>query len=264
VIVPISTGSLFERTLDEGLFVSFQPIVELRGGERMLFAMEASSRGPDGTIFEDAAAWLEEVRCRRREIVADRAGVSAIAGAATHIAEGTPLSIQVHAATLECDAGFPQFAAEVCDAHGIAVSRLIVGISDHRGLRDAGPMFAAAERLRGLGARIAVDDAGAGGSRLFVELRPDFYKVHPTVVRDCGSSPRSRAILESLAQLAARFGGRVIAQNVESASELETIVAVGIGLLHGASAPPLLRTDPLFFGEAAGVVPDFTDEKVRS
>lgn len=264
VIASIVYGTLLERTLAAGPAVLFQPILELHGEERSLFAMEALARGPAGTKLEDAAEWLAEVRRARKELEADRAGFSAAVAAARRIPEAVALSIRVHAATLERDARFPQFVADLCDGHGIAPSRLIVGISNQRRFRDAGAFFTAVDRLRLLGASIALDEVGAGQGRqrLLVELRPDFYKIERTLIQECVHLPQSRAMVDSLALLASKYGGRVVAQGVETALQLETVAAAGIDLVQGAFLSPAARPAPLFaVGEAAGVVPQFPDGK---
>jgi EAL domain-containing protein (putative c-di-GMP-specific phosphodiesterase class I) len=236
----------------------FQPIVELHDREWTPMAMRALARAPE------AASWVAEARRCHREIDADRAWFCAAATAAAGLEAGMALSIQVHATTLERDELFPRFMAEVCAASGIAPSRWIVGISHDRRFRDAGPLLAAVERLRRLGARIALEESGAGGTRThrFVELRPDFYEIPPSLVRDCTCSMRTRAILDSLAQLAAGSGARVIARGVASASEVETLAASGIELLHGPYFCPAVPPPP-FLAEGGGVVPDLPIETIR-
>jgi EAL domain-containing protein (putative c-di-GMP-specific phosphodiesterase class I) len=254
---PISHGTLLERTLSAGPTIEFHPILELRGDARQLFAMDAIAHGPDGTLLENAGAWIAEVQRCHREIDADRASLTAIAIAAKCVVNVPSLSIHVQATTIECDERFPQFLAEAFAEQRIAPSRAIVGISDQRRFRDAGTFFAAVERLRKLGVRIALDDVGAGGTRphLFVELRPDFYRLDSSLIRDCARRPRARATLDVLAQHVAESGGRIIAQGVETVRELETIAAAGIELVQGPFFSPPARVLPFFLADAGGVVP---------
>jgi EAL domain-containing protein (putative c-di-GMP-specific phosphodiesterase class I) len=263
VTAPHSSATLLERTLSTGPTIAFHPILEIRGSARSLFAMDAVAHGPDGTLLEDAGAWLAEVQRCRLEINADRSGLSATGMASKRVANVPSISIHVHALTIESDERFPQFLIDTCARHAIALSRVIVGISDQRRFRDAGAFFAAVDRLRNLGVRIALDDIGAGRARphLFVELRPDFYRMDSSLTRDCGRRPRARAALETLVQRTEEAGGRLIAQGIGTIRELETIVAAGVELVQGPllSAPtPAL---PFFLAEAGGVVPQFEDGK---
>jgi EAL domain-containing protein (putative c-di-GMP-specific phosphodiesterase class I) len=258
VIAPNAHGTLLERTLAAGPAVFFQPIVQLRGAERQLFGMEALVRGPAGTKLEDPAEWLAEVRRCRKELDADGATLYAALAAAVRIPNGRALSVRVHAATLERDVRFPRFLAEVCEARGITPKRLIVGITHQRRFRDPAAFFTAVDRLRLLGASIALDDVGAGHvrRRLLVELRPDFYKIDRSLIHDCGRQPHARAMLDTLAELASKSGGRLVAQGVETASELETVAAAGVDLVQGPYISAPVRARSYFVvAEGAGVVP---------
>lgn len=255
----VAPGTLLERTLASRPAIVFIPIVDLRGEERQLFAMEAIAGGPAGTALEEPAAWLAEVRRCHAEARADRAALSAAVSTA-RLPNGAALSIRVHATTLESDAAFPNFVAEVCEAGELPLSRLIVGISYQPRFTDEGAFFAAVEQLRALGVRIALDDVGAGGlrQRLLVELRAEFYKLDPALLRGGAGRPRALAIVESLAQRIAASGGRIIAQGIETESDLETVTDAGVDLLSGpdllrSASPPSSWASP----EPAGVLPQF-------
>jgi EAL domain-containing protein (putative c-di-GMP-specific phosphodiesterase class I) len=217
--------------------------------------MEAIAHGLTGTALEDPAAWRAEVVRCHAEIQSDRAALSAAVLKAS-LPQGASLSIRVHATTLECDAAFPEFAAAICDTRGLPLSRLVLGISHQPRFVSEGAFFLAVERLRAAGVRIALDDVGAGGlrQRLLAELRPDFYKLDPALIH--GDRRRARALIESVLQLAAKSGGRVVAQGIETESDLDTAVAAGVELLQGPHlllppSPPAIWVMP----EAAGVYP---------
>jgi EAL domain-containing protein (putative c-di-GMP-specific phosphodiesterase class I) len=227
---------------DGGISVLFQPIYALNGGAASVFALEALARGPKGSNAETANVLFEYVRRKGKEADVDRACVAAILAAAASIKlPGRPqsaepaISINVHAATLEQDDAFVGFLLDRCEAHGIAVSRLILEIVEQQQYWDDVRFFGAMDTLRAAGIRIALDDIGLGYSnyRTLIEVRPDFYKIDRYFVTGSKEKDNARAAIESIVLLASRLGGRVIAEGIESRDDLETVRDLGIDLVQG-------------------------------
>jgi EAL domain-containing protein (putative c-di-GMP-specific phosphodiesterase class I) len=78
--------------------------------------------------------------------------------------------------------------------------------------------------------RLAVDDAGAGFSSLhhILLLSPDIIKLDITLVRDINRDPVKRALAWSLVTFAREIGSTIIAEGIETAAELATLVELGI------------------------------------
>ncbi len=95
--------------------------------------------------------------------------------------------------------------------------------------------------LRARGARIAVDDAGAGYADLrhILRVAPDVIKLDMALSRDIDTDPARAALASSLVQFAGRVDARLVAEGVETASELATLAGLGVGLVQGhLLAPP--------------------------
>ena len=77
--------------------------------------------------------------------------------------------------------------------------RIVVEVTEHAAVADYHGLTSALDRLRDHGARVAVDDVGAGFSsfRHVLELRPDLIKVDRSLVRGCDVDPMHRAMVES-------------------------------------------------------------------
>ncbi|MEA2165691.1 MAG: hypothetical protein QOK37_3818 [Thermoanaerobaculia bacterium] len=218
-----------------GLSILFQPIFEIVDGEPLLFALEALARGPKGSNVECANVLFEYVRRKGKETEVDRACIARAVSAAAGVPGAPPISINVHASTLERDANFTGFLTETCNANGMDVSRVILEIVEQQRFRDERSFFAALGALRNLGVRIALDDIGIGYSshRMLIEVRPELFKIDRYFVAGSAENEYSRAAIESITLLAQRLGGRVVAEGIESLSDFETVTSLGIDLVQG-------------------------------
>ncbi|HUJ12580.1 MAG TPA: EAL domain-containing protein [Thermoanaerobaculia bacterium] len=238
----MSSPTLLQEVLaDGGLMTLFQPIFEISSDRRTRFAVEALSRGPAGSNAERADVLFEYVRRKGKEIEVDRACTSAALKAAAATAVECAVSINVHASTLERDDRWVEFLTEACAAHGVPLTRLILEIVEQQKFWDERRFFRTLEQLRWVGVRIAVDDIGLGYSnyRLLIEIRPEFFKIDPYFVTSCANKPEACAAIESIRVLADRLGGQVIAEGIESESDVRTLGCLGIHLLQGFYlAPP--------------------------
>jgi EAL domain-containing protein (putative c-di-GMP-specific phosphodiesterase class I) len=232
-----------------GLRVHFQPILELRDGQRRLHGLECLARGPRGTNLEGAEVLFDYVRRKRAEGPVDRACVRAAFEEARHAPASTRLSINVHAATLGRDPEFLVFLGDLADCSAIALEDLTVEIVEHAPPWDGTSFLGALEGLRRIGVRIGLDDVGLGQSnfRMILDCRPDYFKVDRYLVLGCAKDPYRQAVLESIQGLARKFGGRVVAEGVEDEHDLEAVRAIGIDLVQGhlfcaaAPLPELVR-----------------------
>lgn len=83
--------------------------------------------------------------------------------------------------------------------------------------------------------KVAVDDAGAGFASLrhVVELRPAYVKLDISLVRDLDQDPMRQAMVTGLVAFARHSGCALIAEGVETVSELATLRALGVGYVQG-------------------------------
>jgi EAL domain-containing protein (putative c-di-GMP-specific phosphodiesterase class I) len=229
-------NTLMQEILGEGgLSTMFQPIFEIDGHRPLLFAVEALSRGPKGSNAERAEVLFEYVRRKQKEVEVDRACVISALQASCSMSTPCAISINVHAATFERDEKWPEFLAEIAGIHGVPLTRLILEIVEQQEYTDAPRFFRAIDRLRSAGVRIALDDIGLGYSnyRMLIEIRPDFFKIDRYFVAGSSEKPSARAAIESIVLLADRLGGHVVAEGVESESDLGAILGLGIRLAQG-------------------------------
>lgn len=235
-----------------GISILFQPIFEIVEGQPVLFALEALSRGPRGSNVEPADVLFEYVRRKGKELEVDHACVAMAIAAGARVPGSPAISINVHASTLERDVRFAQYLVEICEASGVALSRVILEIVEQQKFWDGGCFFSALDQLRALGVRIALDDIGLGYSnhRMLVEVRPDLFKIDRFFVDGCSEKPDHLAAIESIVLLATRLGGRAIAEGIETIDDFDAVSSLGIDLVQGYyfARPSVPSTTPIHRG----------------
>ena len=110
----------------------------------------------------------------------------------------------------------------------------------------------ALESLRQRGARIAVDDAGAGyaGLQQLVRIKPEILKLDRSLIQGIQSDEAKIALLDALARFATTTGAAVCAEGIEELAELgvlgrfDVTYAQGYALGRPAARGPPSRADP--------------------
>lgn len=113
---------------------------------------------------------------------------------------------------------------------GIDPHRLVVEITEHSMIKDYQQLIDALAPFRARGVRIAIDDAGAGYASLrhVLMLRPDVIKIDISVTRGVDSDPMRRAMAAALSEFGRHTDTAIVAEGVETASELKVLRELGI------------------------------------
>lgn len=117
--------------------------------------------------------------------------------------------------------------------------------------------------LRALGARIAVDDVGAGysGLRQITSIVPDYLKLDRALVAGIHRDPDRAALVGALTGYANKVGSRLVAEGIEHRAELECLQALEVPLGQGfhlgvPDRPWPLRDGQAALGHSAALAPD--------
>ncbi len=115
------------------------------------------------------------------------------------------------------------------------LDRLVLEITEHECVEDYEKIAEALEPLRRKGIRLAVDDAGAGYAsfRHILKLKPDIIKLDRSLIQHIDSSSDQRTLATALVQFSQTVGSQVIAEGVETSSELSALRDLGIQLAQG-------------------------------
>ncbi|MDH5224706.1 MAG: EAL domain-containing protein, partial [Actinomycetota bacterium] len=143
------------------------------------------------------------------------------------IPEGTYLAINCsHRAAVSTE------LAAVLEPHA---GRLVLEITEHEAVEDYDDLVDALAPLRARGARVAIDDAGAGFASLRHTLRiaPDIVKLDMSLTRDIDRDRAKRALAAAMVSFAQEMGFSLIAEGIQTAEELSTLRTLGIGYGQG-------------------------------
>lgn len=127
------------------------------------------------------------------------------------------------------------------EQHGVRPSRLCVEITETELIEDITAAEVAMNELRRTGIRMALDDFGTGFSSLNLlhRLPFDMVKVDGTLVDGAQDSARQRALLRGIGTLCRDLGIEVVAEGVETADTVRTLLDLGFDLGQGLHfAPP--------------------------
>ena len=219
--------------------VVFQPIVNVRTG--VVIGAEALARFPDSSGPE---RWFADAASVGLGLDLELAAITAALGQLPRIPDDVYLSVNASPNAIQS----PRLAALF---EGIDAERIVVEITEHAHVDDYDALVDAVGQLRALGARFAIDDAGAGYSSLrhVVRIQPDVIKLDTSLTRDIDTDAARRALARSLLLFADEIGATLVAEGVETATELDALIALGVehvqGFLTGRPAPlPLAPTLP--------------------
>jgi EAL domain-containing protein (putative c-di-GMP-specific phosphodiesterase class I) len=121
---------------------------------------------------------------------------------------------------------------------------VVVELTKHVAVQDYDGVRRAVTRLREQGARLAVDDMGAGfaGLRHIVKLSPDIIKLDRELVQDIDADPVRRSLVTAMVTFAADIGSDLVGEGIETERELDTLRNLGVrygqGMFLAPPAPP--------------------------
>lgn len=134
---------------------------------------------------------------------------------------------------------------------GHPLQRIAIEITEYVAISNYEDFAAAVAPLRAKGMKLAVDDAGAGYAsfRHILKLKPDTIKLDISITRDIDTDRTRRALAAALVRFAQETGSQIVAEGVETRSELAVLRELGIDTAQGylVSHPqPLERLSRLF------------------
>jgi len=234
---PSDRGAALERiagVIREGSFeLAFQPVVDMiRNG---VVGYEALSRF-SGRPSRPPDAWFDEAARVGFGEELELAVVERALSAMPSVPVGAYLAINISPATAQR----PELL-KLCAAHD--TSRIVLELTEHATVTDYATLVDAAERLKRIGLRLAIDDAGAGFASLqhILHLQPALIKLDRSLVKDIDRKPGHQRMLSALLMFAAGTQAELVAEGIETAEERAVLLDLGIrwgqGYLLGQPAP---------------------------
>ncbi len=113
--------------------------------------------------------------------------------------------------------------------------RVVVELTEHARVDDYDALIAAVARLRAIGARLSVDDAGAGFSSFqhVLRLQPNVIKLDRSLTTKIDESPIRAALAAALVTFAESLGAQICAEGIETEAELVALQKLGVSYGQG-------------------------------
>ena len=144
------------------------------------------------------------------------------------------LSLNISPRWISClPSGQPLPSLRQLERHGVDPQRIVFEITELDG--DSPRLRDAVAQYREAGARIAIDDFGAGYSQLdrVLALQPDILKLDMRLFKDAARGGPSCEVVKALAQMAEKTGCWIIAEGVETEAELNFALECGARYVQG-------------------------------
>lgn len=115
------------------------------------------------------------------------------------------------------------------------LARLVLELTEHAQVADYDLLAQVIAEARGLGALVAVDDAGAGYASLqhILALRPDFVKLDRALIAGLHQDEAKAALIEMFGGFTSRIDAWLLAEGIEEQAELARLIQLGVPLGQG-------------------------------
>ena len=248
--------------LPAGLFVEMQPIMSLREPEAslnfevLLRLLDADNKVVPATKVIAAAEENGNIAA------IDRWVMTTVLEWLTQYQSQLPLTrfvcVNLSGASLN-DEKFIQDIFVILGKHLQVVPMLCIEITESVALHDLEHTSRIIQRLQALGAKIALDDFGAGYTSFtyLKSLSADALKIDGAFIQSMHTHPANEAIVEAIVELARNLGMKSIAEWVEDCAMIEALAKLGVDYVQGyVVARPQLPQAILAARSAASFITD--------
>lgn len=209
----------------------FQPIISLRDGS--ILGHEALSRITGETFIKNPEElfsfadqcnrlWDLELLCRTKSLEA--------AFPECNSTSNSKLFVNVNPNIMH-DIKFQQgFTKEYLSQYGITPENIIFEITERNAVNDMSSFKNTVSHYKEQTYKIAIDDAGAGysGLNLISDIKPHYIKLDMNLIRNINSDNIKFALVKSMIELSHMANIHLIAEGIETAEELSTLINLGV------------------------------------
>lgn len=219
------------------LITVFQPICHLGSGE--IVGAEALTRFT-GPPFKSPDQWFADAESIGRGLELELLALETALAAAARL----PAHVYV-AVNLSPSACLDVRLSGIVRESGLRPERIVVELTERSPVADYARLAAALAPLRSAGVRIAIDDVGAGFSsmRHILRLSPELIKLDRSIVGGVDTNPGQKALLAAMLSFSSHIGAGLVAEGIETSSELATLAELGVKTGQGylLGRPSVLR-----------------------
>lgn len=223
----------FRRLINEELIsYHFQPIIDAKDGS--VFAYEALMRVDLPTLHSpaDVLRLAREENCLH-EVERITFFCASSAYQALENAGKVVPSALLFVNSIASQYLTPDELSEYSARYASILPRIVIEITEEEGLDPKALRIK--QTIRGSSGAFALDDYGSGYSneRSLLELLPNYIKIDLSIIRDIDTDANKRQIVSNTVSYAHQRGMKVVAEGLETADEVRTVLSLGVDLLQG-------------------------------
>jgi diguanylate cyclase (GGDEF)-like protein len=222
----------------EGLFLVMQPEISLTAPfESLNFEVLLRLRKANGQVLP-AGIIIEAAEAHGKTAIIDRWVMTTIIDwLETHaqsLGNTRFVGVNLSGGSLN-DEAFTEELFALFERHPVALSMICIEITETVALTDMRSMQRFIERVRRTGAKVGLDDFGAGYSSFgyLKGLSVDALKLDGSLVKDAAHSPSGMAIVEAIAGLVSNLGMKSIGEFAENLATIKVLVGAGVDYAQG-------------------------------
>lgn len=223
----------FRRLINEELIsYHFQPIIDAKDGS--VFAYEALMRVDLPTLRSpaDVLRLAREENCLH-EVERITFFCASSAYQALENAGKVVPSALLFVNSIASQYLTPDELSEYSARYASILPRIVIEITEEECLDPKALRIK--QTIRGSSGAFALDDYGSGYSneRSLLELSPNYIKIDLSIIRSIDTDANKRQIVSNTVSYAHQRGMKVVAEGLETADEVRTVLSLGVDLLQG-------------------------------
>ena len=223
----------FRRLINEELVTyHFQPIIDAKDGS--VFAYEALMRVDLPTLHSpaDVLRLAREENCLHEVERITFFRASSAYQALENAGKVVPSAL-LFVNSIASQYLTPDELSEYSARYASILPRIVIEITEEEGLDPKALRIK--QTIRGSSGAFALDDYGSGYSneRSLLELSPNYIKIDLSIIRDIDTDANKRQIVSNTVSYAHQRGMKVVAEGLETADEVRTVLSLGVDLLQG-------------------------------
>ena len=223
----------FRRLINEELIsYHFQPIIDAKDGS--VFAYEALMRVDLPTLHSpaDVLRLAREENCLH-EVERITFFCASSAYQALENAGKVVPSALLFVNSIASQYLTPDELSEYSARYASILPRIVIEITEEEVLDPKALRIK--QTIPGSSGAFALDDYGSGYSneRSLLELSPNYIKIDLSIIRDIDTDANKRQIVSNTVSYAHQRGMKVVAEGLETANEVRTVLSLGVDLLQG-------------------------------
>lgn len=222
----------------EGLFLEMQPIMSMTAPHASLdFEVLLRMRDADGRLVPTSRVIAAAENGGFMSVIDRWVLSSTLAWLERHVAQLAKVRfvcLNLSGASLN-DEQFMRDIYTVLHQNTHLAGRLCFEITESVALRDLENTRRFIDTVRGYGARVALDDFGAGYTSFsyLKELPADLLKIDGSFIARMNEHPANVAIVEAIVNLGRQLGMKTLAEWAEDGATVRTLAAIGVDYVQG-------------------------------